>query len=599
MSATIDDVQNKTFDYVICGGGTAGLTVAARLTENPNTSVLLLEAGDANIDDMALLLPAAYGSQFGKNQYSWPHQTTKQKSSNGHAYMWYRGRGLGGSSGINFYCWTKPAASEIDDIERLGNPGWNWKNLEKYIKRTERFTLPSEETQRTLNMNFNDWDLGTDGPLDIAYPASIDPAERKVQEAFLNAGIPLARRPMNGDPVGTCYAPITYDPKTHTRSYATTAFYLPNKDRPNLIVLPSSYVNRVLPSSQSSSDFIAEAVEFQHNGQLYIVRANKEIILSAGSLKTPQILELSGIGDPAILRPLNVPVKVDLPGVGTNVQEHYTLPISFEIRDDVPFETPDGLSDPEVFKKHLELRSTGTGAFTTGITGITFATLAQISPRADEIIKSVEEKITKNADKLSPALLEQYRISLDRLRTGAGCEFVSCAGMVSQPNPAEKGKRYLSFWVAMNHTFSRGTIHSVSDDPKVDPEFDPHYFEEEVDLQVSVEMVKFARNLKNISPLKEMIAREHNPGPEIQSDEQIAAHLKRYMSTTHHTTGSCSMLPRERGGVVDPQLKVYGTQNLRVVDLSVIPLIFAAHPQAVVYGIAEQAADIIKGTFQP
>ncbi|KAI9068482.1 GMC oxidoreductase [Trametes sanguinea] len=586
MSATIDNVQDKTFDYIICGGGTAGLTVAARLTEDPNTSVLLLEAGDANIGDMALLLPAAYCSQFGNNQYSWPHQTTKQKSSDGHAYMWYRGRGLGGSSGINFHCWIKPPASEIDDIERLGNPGWNWKNFEKYIKRTERFTPPSEEIQKTLNMNFDNWELGTDGPLDIAYPASIDPAERKVQE-------------MNGDPVGTYYTPITYDPKTHTRSYATTAFYLPNKDRPNLTVLPSAYVSRVLPSSQSTSEFKAEAVEFRHNGQVYTVRANKEIILSAGSLKTPQILELSGIGDPSVLRPLNIPVKVDLPGLGTNVQEHFTLPISFEIRDDVPFETPDGVSDPEVFKKHLELRPTGTGAFTTGIIGVTFATLAQISPRAEEIIKGAEEKIRKNEDKLSPALREQYRISLDRLRNGAGCEFVTCAGMVSQPNPAEKGKRYLSFWVAMNHTFSRGTIHCVSNDPEVDPEFDPHYFEEEVDLQVSVEMVKFARNLKNISPLKEMIAREHNPGPEIQTDEQIATHLKQHMMTTHHTTGPCSMLPRELGGVVDPQLRVYGTQNLRVVDLSVIPLIFAAHPQAVVYGVAEQAADIIKGTFQP
>ncbi|CDO73776.1 GMC oxidoreductase [Trametes cinnabarina] len=424
MAATIDDVKDKTFDYIICGGGTAGLTLAARLTENPKNSVLVLEAGDANIGAMELLLPASYGSQFGNDQYSWPHQT---------------------------------------DID------------------------------------------AAIGPLDVAYPATIDVGELKVQQTFVNAGIPLARKPVNGDPAGTYYAPITYDPKTHMRSYATTAFYLPNKDRPNLTVLSSAYASRVLPSSQNASDFTAEAVEFRHEGEVYTARAAQEIILSAGALKTPQILELSGIGDPAVLRPLNIPVKIDLPGVGANVQEHFTLPISFEIRDDVPFETLDGLSDPEVLKKHLELRPTGRGAFTTGIIGVAFATLAQISPRADEIIKNAEEKIMQNAEKLSPALLEQYKMSLNRLRHGAGCEFVSCAGMVSKPNPAEPGKRYLSIWVAMNHTLSRGTIHSVSNDPEVDPEFDPHYFEQEVDLQVSIEMIKFARNLKNISPLKEMI----------------------------------------------------------------------------------------------
>ncbi|KAI0353068.1 GMC oxidoreductase [Trametes cingulata] len=596
---SLDRVKGNSFDYIVCGGGTAGLTLAARLTEDPKNTVLLLEAGEANLDDKALLMPASYASHFGNPKYTWNHETVKQKTTGDNSHMWQRGKGLGGSSGINFLCWIKPPAEDIDDFERLGNPGWNWKNYEKYIHRTEGFVPPSEDTIKNLGMNFDNWKFGTSGPLGIAYPKTIDPAERKVQETLVKAGIPQAARPMNGQTAGVYFAPNTYDPRTHTRTYSTTAFYLPNKDRPNFHVLVSAHVNRILPASDDDAEFTAEAVEFEYQGQVYTVHAKKEVILSAGALKSPQLLELSGIGNPNVLRKIGIPTKVDLPGVGSNVQEHMIVAVSFELRDDVQFDTLDLLADEAVMQKHIELHSTGTGIFTTGIIGFAFATLKQISPRADEIIKAAEEKIMKNANNYPPGLLEQYKISLERLKNGAGCEFITFPGMCSRPNPPEKGKRYVSFYVALNHTFSRGTIHAVSKDPATDPEFDPHYFEEEVDLQVWVEMVKFVRNLRNIAPLKDMTTKELNPGPEVQTDEEIVAWIKKIMTTTWHTASSCSMLPKANGGVVDPQLKVYGTKNLRVVDLSVVPLHVAAHPQATVYAIAEQAADIIQGRFRP
>ncbi|KAI0638410.1 GMC oxidoreductase [Trametes polyzona] len=600
-TTTIDDVKDKSFDYIVCGGGTAGLTLAARLSEDPQNSVLVLEAGEANVGDMALLRPASYGSHFGRHEYTWNHQTIKQKSTGDNAHMWQRGKGLGGSSGINFLCWIKPPGDDIDDFERLGNPGWNWANFEKYIHRTEGFVPPDEEVQKNMKMKFDTWNMGTNGPLGIAYPKTIDPSELKVQETLLNAGIPPASRPMNGDPAGVYFAPCTYDPKTHTRTYATTAFYLPCKDRPNFNVLVSAHVNRVLSAGDGDAPFVAEAVEFEHKGQVYTVHAKKEVILSAGTLKSPQLLELSGIGNPNILRKVGIPTKVDLPGVGRNVQEHMIVAVSFELRDDVQFDTLDLLADPAVLEKHIQLHSTGTGIFTTGIVGFAFASLKQISPRAEEIIKATEDKIKMNADSYPPGLLEQYKLSLERLKNGVGCEFITFPGMCSQPNPPEKGKRYVSFYVATNHTFSRGTIHAASKDPTVDPNFDPRYFEEEVDIQVWLEMVKFARNLRNVSPLKEMTTKELNPGPEVETDEEIVAWMKKVMSTTWHTASSCSMLPKSSGGVVDPTLKVYGTKKLRVVDLSVVPLHVAAHPQATVYAIAEQAADIIKGcgTFRP
>ncbi|CDO76653.1 GMC oxidoreductase [Trametes cinnabarina] len=548
MTATIHDVKDKSFDYIIC--------------------VLVLEAGAAHTGDMDILRPACYGSHFGKAEYCWNHETIKQELTGNVSHFWQRGKGLGGSSAINFLCWIKPPAKEVDDFERLGNPGWNWKNYEKYIRRTERFTPPSEEVQSALGMNFENWSLGTDDALERWALSGSEANERR----------------------GTYFAPCTYDLKTHTRSYAATAFYLPNKDRPNFTVLVSAQVNRVIPSSDDDgeSDFTAELVEFEYEGQVYTVHAKKEIILCAGALKTPQLLELSGIGNSTVLRKLGLPIKVDLPGVGRNVQEHVLVAVSFELKDDVKFETLDILADPETLQQHLDLHSEGSGLFTTGIIGFSFATLSQISPKADEIVKATEEKIWKNAKNYPPGLLEQYKLLLDRLRNSAGCEFISFPGMLSRPNPPKKGKRYVSFSVALNHTFSRGNIHAASKDPAVDPKIDPHYFEEEVDLLVWIEMVKFARNLRNISPLKEMTTEELNPGPDVQTDAEIAAWIKSIMTTTWHTASSCSMLPKALGGVVDPELKVYGTTNLRVVDLSVVPLHVAAHPQSTVYAIAEQ-----------
>ncbi|KAI0751029.1 alcohol oxidase [Daedaleopsis nitida] len=598
MTASIDDVKDKSFDYIVCGGGTTGLTLAARLTEDPDTTVLVLEAGNANLDDMAILRPASYGSHFGNAAYSWNHNTIKQKMTGDTPHMWARGKGLGGSSGINFLCWIKPPAEDMDDFERLGNPGWNWKNFEKYIHRTEGFVPPTKEIQSQKGLDLDTCSMGSDGPLAIAYPATIDDGEQKVKETMINAGLRPALRPMNGQTHGVYFAPLTYDPKTHTRSYSATAFYTPCKDRPNFTVLVAAHVNRVISSSGNDDEFVAESVEFEHGGQTYVARASKEVILSTGTLKTPQVLELSGIGNPNLLRRLGIQTKVDLPGVGTNVQEHMIVGVSFELRDDVKFDTLDLLSDPEVAAKHLELHNSGEGLFTTGIIGFSFATLPEVTSRASEIFKATEDKIMKNANSYPPGLLEQYKISLERLKSGVGCEFISFPGLNSRPNPPEKGKRYISFYVAMNHTFSRGTIHATSKDASVDPEFDPRYFDEEVDLQVWVEMVKFTRNLRNISPLKDITTKERNPGPEVQTDEEIVDWIKKVMTTTWHTAGSCSMLPKANGGVVDPQLKVYGTKNLRVADLSIVPLHFAAHPQAVAYAIGEQGADIVRGKYQ-
>ncbi|KAJ3550489.1 hypothetical protein NM688_g5068 [Phlebia brevispora] len=351
------------------------------------------------------------------------------------------------------------------------------------------------------------------------------------------------------------------------------------------------------------------------------------------TLKTPQILELSGIGRKDVLDRIGVPVKIELPGVGENVQEHLLVDVSFvpaslaELKEDAKYETLDALHDPTVRERNLELyNTTKTGLFTHGIVNFLFAPLSTISPRAQEIYERAKgivvdlegkvEQLTSPEDSaeksLATGLLEQYKILLERLRPGSGkgpgCEVVVIPCFLGGPNPPEPGKRYITFTVINNHVWSRGTIHCTSKDPLVDPEIDARYFDQDIDLDVYVEAVKFARALSKLTPMKDMIVGEHNPGPKATTDEQIKEWIKLTLDTVYHTAGSAAMLPRDKGGVVDNTLKVYGTSNLRVVDLSVVPLHVAAHTQgrpflslhcASVYAIAEQAAAIIKGEFTP
>ncbi|EIN09187.1 alcohol oxidase, partial [Punctularia strigosozonata HHB-11173 SS5] len=572
---------------------TAGLCLAARLSDDPKNTVLVLEAGEANLSDPNILRPASFGSHFGNPSYDWSHQTTKQKYCDGKSYIWNRGKGLGGSSGINFMCWVKPPASDINgnaDIERLGNPGWNWDNYDKYTARTESFVAPDPEKQKAHNLELRAWKGGSGDSLsnsDFQYQPS--ETSLSVMQTLINCGIPIAPDPVSKRfPAGVYFAPNTVDPKTHTRTYSVTAFYTPNAHRENITVLCGAQVRKVLTASSADGLLVAESVEFDSGGKVHAVNAAREIILSAGALKTPQILEMSGIGLKSVLNDINIPVKLDLP-VGENVQEHIYVGISWELREDVSFDTLDILQDSEVASKHLELHVAGEGIFTTGIVGFAFAGLDKVSGRAPEIIAHAR-KVMEDRSQLSPGLVDQYEIQLERLEGGApGCEIISIPGFMSGPNMPEKGKKYLTVLAASNYCLSRGTIHSTTSDPSVDPAYDPHYMQREwSDAHILLDTVKFVRNMSNVAPFKDMIVKEVNPGADIKDDAALDGWMKQTMGTTFHTCGSASMLPKDKGGVVDPDLKVYGTTNLRVVDLSILPLHFAAHPLASVYAIAEQ-----------
>ncbi|EKM52445.1 uncharacterized protein PHACADRAFT_211701 [Phanerochaete carnosa HHB-10118-sp] len=606
MSAQIGDVVDKSFDYVIIGGGTAGITLAARLSEDPSKTVCVLEAGDPNIDDPAILTPASYASHFGKKQYAWDFATTKQKMCTGKIFPWARGRGLGGSSGINYMVWTKPPAEEIDDWERLGNPGWNWKNFQKYIHRAERFVEPAAELREKFKIPLHEGDLGTKGALAISFPRTFSEVETYLMQAAKNAGIPAAPCPYGGNPNGVFWTINSIDQQTATRSYACTAYYMPNRDRPNLTVLPDAHVARVISDKDTNGNLTVTGVEFLHGEKCYVVHVNKEAIVSAGALKSPQILELSGIGSRSVLEKVGVEVKVDLPGVGENLQEHVYGGFSWELKPEYDFLGFNELQHAAGRARHEALYKDLAGAFTMGIVNFSFLPLEAIAgaERAQAICERARAQVNALDAARTPAgLREQHAIQLARFRPGVcpagpGCEIIGMSGAAGAL-PTEEGRSYFSWAYGINHALSRGHVHITSDDPMVEPEFDPRYFEHEADLDVLVETAKFARNIAQHAPLKDMVAREIAPGPAVQTDEQLREFVKATYSTTWHTCGTCSMTPRDKGGVIDHELRVHGTNNLRVVDLSIVPLHIATHTQATVYAIAEQASDIIKGTFQP
>ncbi|TFK47199.1 GMC oxidoreductase [Heliocybe sulcata] len=587
----LHEVANATVDYVICGGGTAGLALAARLTEDPSISVTVLEAGPPNLEDPKILIPGQFGATFSDPKYDWCFSTVPQKDSNDRVFDWPRGKCLGGSSAINFCAWTKPPAQDIDAIEKLGNPGWNWSEYIKYSMKSETFREASEDQMSIYPHTYDKDYRGMSGPIQTTVPHLAHTVDEVFQRTLVNKGVKAIRDPYGGDITGTWIAAATLDRTSWTRSYAATAYYLPNRKRTNLKVLTSATVARLIwRNAPAGETLTATGVDFIYEGQSYSIHVRKEVILSAGAIKSPQILELSGtlnagagIGTTPALSRIGVDQKIDLP-VGENVQEHVFLGVSYELSPDRYHETLDSLRDPEFAARQRELYKELKGLYRLGITSLSYLPLSFYSPTsADQIIEEVHRRILdyKNAASLPPGRLEQLDVQLNALRDGTvpDVEFIGFPGYFTPITKPETGKNYITVLIVSTHPFSRGTIHASSPDPLEQPEIDPCYLEDDHDLQILAEAVKFVRSLTDIEPWKSGTVREINPGPSCTTDEEIHEYIKSTQASCWHTVGSCSMLPRDKGGVVDPDLKasVYGTSNVRVVDLSIIPLHVASH----------------------
>lgn len=511
---------------------------------------------------------------------------------------------LGGSSALNFMMVLYPTQSVLDAWGALGNPGWDHATLAPYLRRFATVHAPPQAARDVVGLTYHDESLAAgDGPIQISFGAGYGPTNKAWMETFAQLGLQVDSDPRNGKALGAFQNPASIDPASKTRSYAANGYYGPEvRQRSNLVVLTETVVTRVA-FDQSGAVPVATGVEvLAKDGQKKEVAATVEVILAAGALQSPQILELSGVGDKRLLDQLGIPVVVDNANVGENMQDHPVVCQSFEVKDGVP--SADVLRDPNVLNALIALYQDsrggplgqsvvsvayapavdGSGVLTTEAKKSLFAEHeANLTGPADPIIRSVVESAEEPVFQfmLFPS---QVRIP-DRP-----------ANMADYMIPT-RPENYITVMTVLNHPFSRGSVHITSSDVNHLPTWEPAYNKNALDFELLARAVQFVERIADPAlPLGALLKEGGGRVPEIRGDtlEQAKDIVRQRQISVFHVVGSCAMLPRDKGGVVDHQLRVHGTRGLRVVDASIFPIEPTGNIQTTVYAVAERAADLIK-----
>ncbi|KAK7462794.1 hypothetical protein VKT23_007375 [Stygiomarasmius scandens] len=603
LTTDAETFAGLTFDYIIVGGGTAGLTVANRLSENSRFTVGVIEAGELILDEDLINVPFLFGQSLGNPRWDWSFNTVPQPGLQDRAIFTPRGKILGGSSALNFMVQGRASKPEYDDWAALGNPGWDWAGLLPYFVKAETVSpgdpgiVPGADL--APGTDFSTHGLG--GPLKVSYNRIInqvlDLAAPYVNSFVAFTGSAANPDPENGNATGIWQAPRTVDEDEGIRSYSANAYFVPVQNRRNLLVLSGAQATQVLTKKTPATGVKATGVQYSVNGTSFSVNANKEVILSAGAIQTPQLLELSGIGDSDILNQFGITPVIDLPGVGENLQDHLLVSSDFLLKDPAPA-TWDQYRFNDTFKEEqtnlYATEKTGLLAATSAIFGFEPLQHLVSSDELSSILDNLDSEIA--AKSLSPIEQRSYELMKNQITAGsvAQVEF-GMLPMGTVTSPLEDGRSYITVAGLLSRPFSRGSVHINSADPLAAPTIDPKYLDLSYDAQVLVTSMQSARSILENGPFGELLESPSTPGPDVQSAEDFENFIRSAASTVFHPLGSTTMAPKEIGGVVDSNLLVYGTSNLRVVDAGVIPIIFAAHTQATIYAIAEKASDIIKG----
>jgi choline dehydrogenase-like flavoprotein len=401
----------------------------------------------------------------------------------------------------------------------------------------------------------------------------------------------------SGDNQGIWNCPGTVDPATHKRSYAASAFYTPNAGRPNYKVLTGAQVSHI-EMEESGGEQKAVAIHYIKDGTEQVVRVGKEVVVSAGSFKSPQILELSGIGNADVLKAAGVEVKVENSGVGKNLQEHLLLLGPCFQLDEKKVVSWDSMRNPEFAEKAMEMFHAKDPQ--DGDRGIVGATISGFAFQSMESFLTKEEidevhQLIKQGDTTgwSQGMKETNQLQLEKwlVKKAPAMEQIFMPGFFSPDGAPKEGAAYYTNTIALQYPFSRGTAHISSSDPLAPPIIDPKYFSNAGDLRLMALYLKHIienaeKNLKN------MVLNVHAPSPEkYKTVEDYEEYLRTYAGTTYHPVGTCSMMSKEKGGVVDSNLKVYGTSNIRVADASILPVMPSGHILSACYVIG------LKGEF--
>jgi choline dehydrogenase len=526
-------LATDSFDYIVVGAGSAGCVLANRLSADPGVRVLLLEAGGRDRSPN-IKIPAAFAKQF-HSKLDWDFNTEPEPHVNDRSLYIPRGRTLGGSSSMNAMLYVRGRPLDYDGWEAQGAPGWGYRDVLPYF-------LRAEDNVRGASQ----WHA-TGGPLRVEEQRSPRPLDRRIIDAFVAAGIPWIADYNGPEQDGVAMFQVTQ--RNGKRFSAADAYLRPALKRPNLEVRTGVTVLGVeLEGTRAVGVRVATG---RRGSGAEVLRAEREVVLSAGAIGSPQLLQLSGIGADHDLAAVGLEVKHSLPGVGANLQDHPFVSILYEISET---DTLLGADQPRFLAEWLLRRS------------------GPLSSPVAEVGAFVRTR---------PGL------------PAADVEF-HMGGAYFEDHGAETFDRHAMVLAPVLITpRARGRVWLRSSDPSDKPRILTNSLSEREDVASLVAGVRLARTVAEQGPLREIIVREIKPGPDASDDADLEADLRRRLMLIYHPVGTCKMSDIAEDAVVDSQLRVHGLQALRVVDASVMPLIVGGNTNAPTIMIAEKAADLI------
>jgi choline dehydrogenase-like flavoprotein len=605
ITTDVSKATSQSWDFVIAGGGLAGLALAARLSEWSNQTVLVIEAGSdgSEVQENIDIPGYSYLNSLTNKPQDWQYKIVPQTSAQGAGgnLAWPRGKLLGGSGAINGMFWGRGSKEDYDAWATLnpnGNQTWGWDEVNKYINKAETFDAPPQADIEEFHMPIDNDAHGHDGPIHTGMSAFQYPAVANWIPGWEALGFP-AKDLSGGSVRGAMICPSTMFAANQTRCDSKAGYINSIAPRSNLMILTGQQVTKVNfnGTKDANGNLAANGVNFAAGagGEVHTVTANKEVLLCGGTIGSPQILQLSGIGPKETLEPLKIEVLKDLP-VGYNLQDHVSGAVYFKTPDNVDTWGAFGADAGAKAAALEQWNNNRTGRWTYVNEAVGYVSMSDILGGASaassaangvDVAALVTQVTNAHAYPASvqQGLAKQYNVQKTHLSDETG-QLELILTMLGGDATT------VGIQVAIQHPFSRGTLMINSADAFVQPTINPDYMSADIDGTIAVGGLKFARQLGQTPPMASFMQSElYTAG---QQDAQLLAGFKTGAHTEFHPCSTCSMLPEDDGGVVDTNLIVYGTGNLRVIDASIIPLHISAHLMATTYGIAEKGADIIK-----